>query len=352
MNRRAFTLIEVLAVAVILIVLVAIAIPAFTNMIKSSNRARAENSLRLAIDAARDAAIRSIDGGDAAAVFRFEPGGSLSIVIGTAAGEYAPSTALSAGDGTPRDIFVADSTVPVFNLPTNYLVRGLATPSTIGNFGTGFSNYADWYENYAAGDRYDEEDLNWVLPETGFFDPTKGDEGAKRQTFMIRFAAGTGAVAVENSDEGLFFDPPPFRTRDDYHTSGIWSSTDFRPDLSDDHRRLVRRALFDSSLSPADRDELIGDQATDTVLVRSVAQIGLYDVRDLAAELRARGVSGFRGVDARTGSLYSSSGDGLIEPTFEYAEAVNEVFPSVAKLFVAERYSGSLLTIPSAEDPN
>jgi prepilin-type N-terminal cleavage/methylation domain-containing protein len=68
----AFTLIELLIVISIFVLLLAIAVPAFSSMLYSSEQSMAENALRTGIAAARDAAIRSAQGEDAAAVFFYD----------------------------------------------------------------------------------------------------------------------------------------------------------------------------------------------------------------------------------------------------------------------------------------
>ena len=62
-----FTLTELMVVISIVVLLMAIALPAFTGMVRDSEKSLADNQLRVAVGAGRDAAIRS-SSGDGAAV--------------------------------------------------------------------------------------------------------------------------------------------------------------------------------------------------------------------------------------------------------------------------------------------
>ena len=56
---RGFTITELLVVIVIFVLIIGIAIPAFKSMIESSERALAENQLRVGLGSARNAAIQN-----------------------------------------------------------------------------------------------------------------------------------------------------------------------------------------------------------------------------------------------------------------------------------------------------
>src|SRR5436305_8362895 len=79
-GRRGFTLIELLVVIAIFVLLLALAVPAVSSLMDSSEESMAQNALRSGLAAARDAAMRSSGYDDGAAVFFYEPGGRLSIV--------------------------------------------------------------------------------------------------------------------------------------------------------------------------------------------------------------------------------------------------------------------------------
>lgn len=333
--RAAFTLVELLAVMVIIVLLIGVAVPAFSSMLKSSAASIADSNLRVGLAAARDVAIRSLDGRDSAAVFVFEPGGKLSIIACADVGTVTDTT------GTERSVFVPDPTIEPLVLPAPFLVRGLVPTGswTPGSDDTDTATGPVWYGD----NRYRSTELNWVLPETGFYDRTKGDDGRRRQTFMVRFKAGTGEVAVGDRSEALVYLPSP---EIDFRRTGPWNTLAYRPDRQSDHQKLVRTALNDPALSQADLDKLIGDEASDTVLARPVGQVALYDVRELARSLRKSGVSAAR-VDKVTGSLYAGT-VGVTPPTtadFTLAAEVNAAIPQVAQLFTVDRYSGSTLRL-------
>src|SRR5690606_30124956 len=87
-----------------------------------------------------------------------------------------------------REVFVRSERVEPITLPAGWAVSGRARANMIDQ---------DWYEPSpgSGGDRYPDTDReNWVYPETSFFDRSRPDDGESRQTFMIRFAGGTGAL--------------------------------------------------------------------------------------------------------------------------------------------------------------
>jgi len=345
-----FTLTEVLAVTIIVVILIGISVPSFNSMLESANQTRASTLLRLGASAAQDAAIRADDARDTAAFFLFEPGGRITIVVGKEVGEYRPPSGVDGGDGEPRSIFVADPTLESIEMPARMLVRGLAPANSIEQGIDGDVTGYAWY----ADSRYEHDQLNWVLPETGLLDPESldDDEGYKRQSFMLRFEGGTGRAATDVKRQALLFDPRPeveFRTRSPW-TNG--ADPYVRPDLNPNHRMLVRKALGDPNLDADDRELLIGDRSPDTVLARQVSMVALYDARELASAVGSADSppADFGGVDARTGSLYD--GFDLTVPAIDrsVSDAVNARIRSVAELFTLERYSGRLARVVG-EDP-
>nr|HRJ49466.1 hypothetical protein [Phycisphaerales bacterium] len=175
--------------------------------------------------------------------------------------------------------------------------------------------------------------------ETGFYNPKVGDEVkdqplgiAVRQTFMVRFEAGTGMIRSGERRLALVIDPSPsnaFRTQSPYRL--------FRFNRGEDVGVLVSQVLAarSSELDDDRKRELIGDRATDTVLARGVTEIALYREADLAAAL------GAGSLNRVTGSLYGSSGRGTMTPEFDVtlfgsfnaadvARRINEWFASDA----------------------
>jgi hypothetical protein len=155
-----------------------------------------------------------------------------------------------------------------------------------------------WYEKVTvgAGREYNRNTGNWVFPETGFYDQDKSNSGANRQTFMVRFDAGTGAVSISKRVPALVVDPSPSKL---FRTGGLFGTPAFRLDTPEDLAAQVRRLLATrSDLDKTKRQQLLGDAATDTVLARPVAELAFYDARRLASAL------GARGLNSVTGSLY------------------------------------------------
>jgi prepilin-type N-terminal cleavage/methylation domain-containing protein len=303
---RAFTLVELLVVISIFLLVLAIAVPAFSSMMYSSEQSLAENALKIAMGSARDAAIRNASGDDTAAVFTFEPGGRIGIVACQKAGVIHD---ISTSEHLDYEIFVPVRGIDPVQLPRGWSVRGYARPGTIddpNNIGTqGFQNwYADTYPTQA-----DRDAGNWIFPETGFYiidDATFGGEGAqglKRHTFMVRFEGGTGQIITNSSDAVRVLLPSPSSA---FRTGAPWTNTDtdgrayLRADQADDLFRFVRRILASApknASDTADRATLLGPNSTDTVSAKSVGQLVLYSESRLASALGAR-------LDRDTGSLY------------------------------------------------
>lgn len=303
-----FTLAELIIVIAIVAILIAIGVPAFSSAIESSQKSLAENQLRVGLASARELAVQS-ESGDAAAVFVFEPGGRLSIVpciqVGTLEDAALPGD--PATETQTRDIFVQVGATKPVQLPRGWMVRGYAPAGTLGSV-TG------WYEDDAHGAgvssrRFDPTRGNWVFPENAFFDPTLGDRGQSRQTFMVRFRFGTGAIDFSNLASALVIDLSP---EADFRNTGRFAR--YRIDQATDQASYVRRLLA-LSLEPEELQEIIGGRSTDTILVRPVTELALYDERVLASGL------GARRLNSATGSLYlpfDATGDhGAPEPAID-----------------------------------
>lgn len=257
---RGFTVVELLAVIAIMAIVLAVAVPALSNMLYSSNRSLAENSVRAAILVARDLAAGSLSGGDAAVMFEFEPGGVMRLVPAEEVGSFTDvrlaleplddaATVSGSGSGATadaalveRDVFVATGAVPASELPRGWMVRGAATAGSMlpgaapaavtGQPSAQKEGYVDW-EWYkwpsatgsgAVPGGYGGSELassaspniraraeeNWLFPESGFFDDQKAvvdlTQERGRSSFMVRFRGGTGEL-VTGGEASLFVSP-------------------------------------------------------------------------------------------------------------------------------------------------
>ncbi|MBM4108798.1 MAG: type II secretion system protein [Phycisphaerae bacterium] len=393
---RAFTLTELIVVIGLIVLLLAIAVPSFSAMVRSSDRTLAESQLRVALATARDLAISAGAGhggsgrGDAAAVFFFDQGGRVRVVPCIQVGTLNDWVRLSLGNDPrnriERDIFVPAPLVEPVRIPRGWSVRGYAPAGTL-DTGRIFT-WNGWYEPNNDR-RFDVNRGNWVFPETDFFNPAgvgldgaaaaPGDDpalaqaggvdssGSNRQTFMVRFEAGTGNLAIASRGQALVVAPSTavgFRsTRAPYR--------DYRIDRAADPEQFVRQILaprpdFSNDINGmTKRMNLIGDESVDTVLVRPVTELALYDERLLAAGV------GATAVNPATGTLYGTrnrSRSWPTSPTYDLSlfrvpqpnglELTNRVndwiegrpitalgnrqVPSEARLFVLQRGGGQL----------
>lgn len=346
----AFTLTELLAVITIIVVLISVAVPAFVGMLRSTNQALAQSNFRIGIASARDAAVRSAGLNDAAAVFFYEPDGQTSIVTCTAVGTL-----------NGRTVWAVDPLIPEVRLPKGWMVSGFAPAGSIAPTGSGggapgpSTDYL-WYES--AEDRYDPSVDNWVFPETGFYrttnaqgrDTTPGDRGRFRQSFMVRFDGRTGGLAMEDRSTGIVFAPDPSIGRGVVpwrQRQNPWAQPSYRLDGESDHAGYVRRLLNRPWSDPADRELLLGDRSTDTVLVRPTSLLSLYNVRDLAQQIVESGApANFRGVNRTTGCLYEPPASiNSPEYTMPFAAEVNRAIPRVSSLFSVDRYNGGVVEV-------
>jgi len=288
-RRWAFTLMELMVVVLIVSVLLGIAVPSFSSMLRSSESSMAETLLRNALRSGRDAALRSGAGKDAAVVFFYTPGGKMSMVTCVKVGEFLDKLPPPASPPyVMRDIFVPAENMVPSQLPKNWMVRGYAPTNSID---------VSWYEPVGGGaGRYGliPDRGDWVFPETNFFNPAVADDGGNRQTFMIRFEAGTGLVSASNGNAALVFYPGIDRQ---VRNTPLWSR--YEKDRGN-YRRYVERALIDNSIqTDAERRSLIGNICGDTLLVKPVKALAMGDERKLAAALGVR-------VDPTTGCLYAA----------------------------------------------
>lgn len=275
-GSRAFgyTLVELLVVISIFVLMMVVAVPAFRAMTYSAEQSTAENALRVGLGAARDAAVRAGAGRDAAAVFLYQAGGRASILACLQAGTVEDVDA--GGNPVTRDVFAVVPGFEPVHVPRGWTVRGYAAPGLIDG---------QWYERtYPPAFRTRGR---WLFPETDFYDAGRGDQGAQRQTFMVRFQGGTGTLKTETPAVLVLLPAESTQFRGTYP----WSA--YRADEEEDGMRFVRRVQGaptsgSGALSRAERRLLLGDEATDTVLARGVGQLAVMNESRLAAALGVR----------------------------------------------------------------
>jgi hypothetical protein len=172
-----------------------------------------------------------------------------------------------------------------------------------------------WYNSPAYGDdRTDSTDsnpkfdANWIFPETDFYDieqaaPSVNRTSTARQSFMIRFDARTGAIS-QNRDTALFVDLRPStvgRAGNENRPAidDLWQRPDRAENLAEWASSIVRSQPVDANRRPlppgfrvndrADvRGSLIGLSSNDTVLVKPVTRVAVYDERRMARAIGAR----------------------------------------------------------------
>ena len=303
----AFTLTELLVVISLIVLLLAIAVPAFHSMLYNNDRSLAENQLKIAIATARDQAIRS-DGGDTAAVFLYQPGGKLRIVTCSAVGEIEDEPELDPVTGLVlpqlRDVFVAIPVVNVVDLPRGWAVRGYVPPQTQS------AETGRWYGTGANGanpsplleQRYPLRDGCWVFPETGFYGSAPDN---CRSSFMVRFEAGTGALVNSKPKSAIVVDLAPLNNR-----TGSLAAT--KLEQSADLVASVRRLLDPGSgFSEVERLDALGDRALDPLLVRPVSQLAILDERKMVQQFS----QGSGQLNRATNSLYGDPANTTSIPT-------------------------------------
>lgn len=294
---RAFTIIEMLVVVSIVVILIVLAVPGFQAMIKGTEETLADNQLKAGMRAARDVAVRSGPGTDAAAVFFFTDEGRLQIVACVRAGLVRDLAFDAQGNQSTveREVFVAASGVQAVQLPKHWNVRGYAPPGYVE------TNIAEgWYSSSGVGSgvRYDGAIGNWVFPETAFFNPDRSNEGPLRSTFMVRFAGGTGRLVTSNVTPVLVLAPGMSPAGESTVTGAPAGLSDWRRRIGEDPAGYAQKVLqtkmtagtnsvnYDAVTSQ--RQRLVGRLSTDMVLVRPVTQVALCDETRMAADIGAR----------------------------------------------------------------
>lgn len=345
---RAFTLTELIVVLTVIVIMLAVAVPAFRSTIAGTEASNAETQLRLALATGRDAALHSERHADAAVVFFYEPGGRAIALVCEHVGTITDKSGEQVNGRYPkRDVFVPVPAFEPMQLPRGWMVRGFV-PAGAMNIGGAQRN---WYD----GNRYDPDERSWVFPETGFYDALVRDDGADRQSFMVRFSGLTGAITVGDSREALVLSPRPTASG-----RSIKPFADYPVDRGTDLAHVVRRALendvFKVQQSSGGLDaltQLFGDVSGDTVLCRTVEQLALYKEADLAAAVGAR-------LDPDTGSLYLPGDEPEFVSGLDTARVIawlegdtDESDPwlaegdlPVARLYTFQRYTGVLQPVP------
>ncbi|HCT44112.1 MAG TPA: hypothetical protein DF699_02730, partial [Phycisphaerales bacterium] len=120
-----------------------------------------------------------------------------------------------------------------------------------------------------------------------------------RQSFMIRFDARTGAVS-RDTRSALFIDPRNSRERI-YGDQPNSNQQTLRVDLAESLEVWATRVLSSPDVNGDGlaygnddeqlREQLIGTASNDTILVKPVSRVALYDERDLVLGIGARGLN-------------------------------------------------------------
>ncbi|MCH7792673.1 MAG: hypothetical protein IID31_10390 [Planctomycetes bacterium] len=334
-------MVELLVVVAIATIMLLIAVPAFKSLTYSTRRASAENALKGGLRTARLIAIGAGEGRDVAAVFIHEPGGRITIVPCVLVGEF-----LETRLGRRVKVFAPVSGVDAVQLPPGWSVRAYAPPNSIvdGNDSEG------WYSSR----NYPISQGNWIFPETGFYDISLPGDGDNRQTFMVRFRGGSGELDLSHPEPVLVLDVAPTNS---FRSQQPWR--DYRADTAIDLVRFVRRVLGDDvtfvgNLGQEYRQNLLGNEATDTVLARAVGQLAVYNERRLAAGVGARRLNRdtetlYMGLEDPNNPNKEPRLDLSLFPAGATIQSVSEavsdwlesrVASSEAMVFTIQRYSG------------
>jgi prepilin-type N-terminal cleavage/methylation domain-containing protein len=318
--RRAFTLIELLVVIAIFLILLAIAVPAFAAMLYSSEESMAENTVRSGLGGAHDAAVRSPKGRDVCAVFFYDATTQHTQILTCVSVGFVkddPPPGSASANLIEREVFAPVPGALPAQLPRGWSARGYAPSNTIDgqwygdtSRGAGGATTApNLYSATAAMDRG-----NWLFPETDFYDDTRGNAGVDRQTFMVRFEGGTGAVSSPDETAVLVLAPSvqsSAATMTNFRNSAPWNYVDpqtgqhpYNPTEEADPARFVRRitgapATGAGSLTTLQRKTLLGNISSDTILAKPVSQLAVCNEKRLCQALGLR-------PDANTGCLYQS----------------------------------------------
>ncbi len=332
--RGGFSLVEILVVVVIAMIMLTISIPAYQALIASSERSLAVNSLQSAVQAAQDIALDGREGEDGAIVFLVSDDGRLTMIPAVKIGNHREVYMGAPGemglqsldyDYIEMEVFAPVSSGESIQLPESWFVRGYAPIGSMvdklikRNVAPNMRFASLWYNSptYGGSDFLNpiKDEGNWVFPETNMYardaqhaggDPITGDLGAlfgsvrtPRQSFMVRFDGRSGQLS-RSTMPALFINPRVSRERpfgDQPLLQDRWK----RVDLADNiHRWGVRMTSASdvnsdgqhwSTTDLLERSLWMGNVSHDTVLVKAVTRIALYNETDLANDLGARGVN-------------------------------------------------------------
>ncbi len=305
-RSAAFSLTELIIVTVLISTIIAIILPSFSSIIAQSEETLASESLQSALRGGRAAALSAPADRDVAVVFFYEPGGRTTMGTYVSTGTILDESPVRNARPVRREVFVPVANGGPVRLPKDWMVRAFTPLNTMDD---------QWYGT----SRYDAEDNNWVFPETGLYDPEDNDAGRTRQTFMVRFQAGTGKMHTTPMTAALIFDPAPLDADERADFGGALSrgqDWQYPGEVYDDDEKFVRRAMQDEDVL-----ELIGDQSIDTILARPVASLALYNESEFARDLGVR-------VDRATGVVYQNPLE---------APADDEGVPFVSNMVTTER---------------
>lgn len=342
---RGFTLIELIAVVTLLLVVLGIAVPAFTGMINASQRSLAENTLRAGVTIARDLAV--INGQDSGLLFVRESNGRTRLIpvvrVGTLSDAvlnpfrtpFDPNNT-TMNPAVERDVYAPVDFSSPMQMPKGWAVAGYADAGTIDRAvptGLAGSTATDgWYDSEAYGD--DGMNLvassspdpvrdagHWLLPESDLYekfmqapgaDPPSGfssevsgadSNRTPRQSFMLRFESGTGLL-LRGGRPSLVLDPRPSSFgRGLYTATNRWVRANRIEDAEDWVNRVLTTDDIDGDTAVTVNDALlriaaIGNFSNDTVLAGSISRLAIFEEGDLASGL------GASGLNKETDSLY------------------------------------------------
>lgn len=296
-RAHAFTLVELLVVTSILVILLAVSVPAFTVLVRTSERSLAEIRVTNGLRSARDAAITQGPGRDTAAVFFFdyEPGGVGRVSIVTCVNIGAFDDLNSRNQPIRRDIFVPVRDIEPVQLPPGTAVRAFGPPGMINEVSArpGIDGDNSLWMSHAAN-RYNDRRGNWIFPESGFFDTQLAAQGQRRHTFMVRFAGGTGNILTGPLLPAIVVSPAPttsanWRNQAPYTNAPILSNADSLD-------RWAAGIINTPRFNLANQRQLIGERSPDTVLAMPVNILAVYDERELASAMGVRTDRGTRTV--------------------------------------------------------
>ena len=349
--RRAFTLIELIIVITLLIVVLGIAVPAFSGMLNASERTLAENTLRVGVTVARDLAV--LNGEDSGLLFVRDESGRTRMIpvvkVGTlndaaqnpfVSGGFDPQTQAS----IERDVYAPVDFAATLQLPRGWGIAGYAEPGTIDRLvgsPTAAPPVTDgWYDSIAYGDNGlvsatpdpVRDAGHWLLPETahyeqftqapgataadGFTSAVSGADAERtpRQSFMLRFEAGSGLL-LRGGRPALVLDPRPSSLgRLAASEAPRWTRANRIDDAASWTTRVLETLSLDLNpqylpiVDESIRVSLIGNVSNDTVLAGAVSRLAIFEENEMIGGL---GATGF---NEETNSFYAPIADsGRIE---------------------------------------